>query len=306
MPRITEASKPLASDETPRPQEQGGKPARSAFLWVALFVLFLNSSWAVYHFQFESLPLPLDAEQAGKRGFSEVSALEHVKYLTKLGPHPVGSDALELAVQGGSVPWAIETYAKVSKYPSGLVISQDLFHSGAIQSATDFQVYEEVGGLSGLDFAYTDATAIYHTKKKKREKKKKEKRRTYLHQFPALSVARGRRITGEIRCLRVIPSPRAGRKDRGDRGRSRQEAKESRSEGGSFFFRKGFFKLPRFLMKRLAREIGPRNGGVKVGGRQLLLLRGLLQAVAVLDDKSTREVRTRSGGVKVRGGQLLP
>lgn len=41
---------------------------------------------------------------------------------------------------------------------------QDLFHSGAIQSATDFQVYEEVGGLSGLDFAYTDATAIYHTK----------------------------------------------------------------------------------------------------------------------------------------------
>ncbi|KAJ8506521.1 hypothetical protein OPV22_007407 [Ensete ventricosum] len=283
MPRITEASKPLASDETPRPQEQG------------------------------------------KRGFSEVSALEHVKYLTKLGPHPVGSDALELAVQyvfaaaekiqktahwevdvqvdlfraetaanhlskglfkgktlvysdlkhvvlrvlpkylpeaednvilisshvdtvfssqgagdcsscvavmlelargmsqwahgfkngviflfntgeeeglngahsfitqhpwrstirfvvdleamgiggkssvfqGGSVPWAIETYAKVSKYPSGLVISQDLFHSGAIQSATDFQVYEEVGGLSGLDFAYTDATAIYHTKNDK-------------------------------------------------------------------------------------------------------------------------------------------
>ncbi|CAL9093220.1 unnamed protein product [Musa textilis] len=325
MPRITEASKPPASDETPRPTEQGGKPARSAFLWVALFVLFLNSSWAVYHFQFESLPSPLDAEQAGKRGFSEVSALEHVKYLTKLGPHPVGSDALELAVQyvfaaaekiqktahwevdvqvdlfraetaanhlskglfkgktlvysdlkhvvlrilpkylpeaednailvsshidtvfssqgagdcsscvgvmvelargisqwahgfkngviflfntgeeeglngahsfitqhpwrstirfvvdleamgiggkssvfqGGSVPWAIETYAKVSKYPSGLVIAQDLFHSGAIQSATDFQVYEEVGGLSGLDFAYTDATAIYHTKNDK-------------------------------------------------------------------------------------------------------------------------------------------
>lgn len=99
MPRMTEASKPPASDETLRPTEQGGKPARSAFLWVALFVLFLNSSWAVYHFQFESLPLPLDAEQAGKRGFSEVSALEHVKYLTKLGPHPVGSDALELAVQ---------------------------------------------------------------------------------------------------------------------------------------------------------------------------------------------------------------
>lgn len=41
---------------------------------------------------------------------------------------------------------------------------QDLFSSGAIKSATDFQVYKEVGGLSGLDFAFTDNTAVYHTK----------------------------------------------------------------------------------------------------------------------------------------------
>ncbi|KAG8051260.1 hypothetical protein GUJ93_ZPchr0009g443 [Zizania palustris] len=39
-------------------------------------------------YAFANLPLPLDAEQAGKRGFSETSALEHVKYLTGLGPHP--------------------------------------------------------------------------------------------------------------------------------------------------------------------------------------------------------------------------
>ncbi|WOL04268.1 hypothetical protein Cni_G12989 [Canna indica] len=325
MARKTEAPQPSTSGEASRPIKQVAKPARSAFLWVSLFVLFLNGSWAVYHFQFESLPPPLDAEQAGKRGFSEVSALKHVKSLTKLGPHPVGSDALDLAVQyvfaaaekikktahwevdvqvdlfhaktaanrlsgglfkgktliysdlkhvvlrilpkylleaednailvsshidtvfssqgagdcsscvavmlelargisqwahgfknsiiflfntgeeeglngahsfitqhpwrstirfvidleamgvggvssvfqGGSVPWAIEMYAKVSKYPSGLVIAQDLFHSGAIKSATDFQVYEEAGGLTGLDFAYTDATAVYHTKNDK-------------------------------------------------------------------------------------------------------------------------------------------
>lgn len=41
---------------------------------------------------------------------------------------------------------------------------QDLFTSGAIKSATDFQVYKEVAGLSGLDFAYADNTAVYHTK----------------------------------------------------------------------------------------------------------------------------------------------
>lgn len=41
---------------------------------------------------------------------------------------------------------------------------QDLFTSGVIKSATDFQVYKEVAGLSGLDFAYADNTAVYHTK----------------------------------------------------------------------------------------------------------------------------------------------
>lgn len=41
---------------------------------------------------------------------------------------------------------------------------QDLFSSGAIKSATDFQVYKEVAGLSGLDFAYSDNSAVYHTK----------------------------------------------------------------------------------------------------------------------------------------------
>lgn len=41
---------------------------------------------------------------------------------------------------------------------------QDLFLSGAIKSATDFQIYQEVAGLPGLDFAYIDATAVYHTK----------------------------------------------------------------------------------------------------------------------------------------------
>lgn len=49
-------------------------------------------------------------------------------------------------------------------YMSLLLLWQDLFTSGIIKSATDFQVYKEVAGLSGLDFAFADNTAVYHTK----------------------------------------------------------------------------------------------------------------------------------------------
>uniref|UniRef100_A0A1D1YA17 Vacuolar membrane protease n=2 Tax=Anthurium amnicola TaxID=1678845 RepID=A0A1D1YA17_9ARAE len=298
---------------------------RPAILFLALFIVLINASWAVYHFQFERLPVPLTAEQAGKRGFSEESAMQHVKALTRLGPHPVGSDALELALQyvleasmriketahwevdvqvdlfhakaganrlvgalfkgktlvysdlkhvvlrilpkylpeaeesailisshvdtvfstegagdcsscvsvmlelargmsqwahgfkngviflfntgeeegldgahsfitqhpwrstvrlavdleamgiggkssifqSGSDPWAIESFSGVAKYPSAQIIAQDLFLSGVIKSATDFQVYVEVAGLSGLDFAYSDMNAVYHTKNDK-------------------------------------------------------------------------------------------------------------------------------------------
>ncbi|KAJ4846680.1 hypothetical protein Tsubulata_019727 [Turnera subulata] len=274
------------------------------------------------NYQFESLPAPLTADQAGKRGFSEVEALKHVVALTQLGPHPVGSDSLDVALkyvlaaakeikktahwevgvevdvfraesganrlvsglfkgktlvysdlthiilrimpkyaseaadnailvsshidtvfstggagdcsscvgvilelargvsqwahgfknavifllntgeeeglngahsfitqhpwsetirlavdleamgiggksgifQAGPNSWAIENFASAAKYPSGNIIAQDLFLSGVIKSATDFQVYQEVSGLSGLDFAYTDNSAVYHTK----------------------------------------------------------------------------------------------------------------------------------------------
>ncbi|KAI3817653.1 hypothetical protein L1987_11449 [Smallanthus sonchifolius] len=298
---------------------------RSGYVVVALFVLIIQGIWAVYHYQFESLPVPLTAQQVGKRGFSEEEAMKHVKELTQLGPHPVGSDNLELGLQyvlevaesikktahwevdvevdlfhassganllagglfkgktlvysdlkhvvvrispkyvseaadsailvsshidtvysaegagdcsscvavmlelargishwahgfknsviflfntgeeeglngahsfitqhpwsstirmaidleamgiggtsaifqAGPHPLAIENFALVAKYPSAQILAQDLFTSGVIKSATDFQVYKEVAGLSGLDFAYADNTAVYHTKNDK-------------------------------------------------------------------------------------------------------------------------------------------
>ncbi|KDO44701.1 hypothetical protein CISIN_1g0024293mg, partial [Citrus sinensis] len=66
--------------------------------------------------------------------------------------------------QAGPNLWAVENFAAVAKYPSGQIIGQDLFASGVFETATDFQVYTEVAGLSGLDFAYTDKSAVYHTK----------------------------------------------------------------------------------------------------------------------------------------------
>lgn len=82
-------------DGSPR----AANPRRSPFVWLTLFGLIMYCSWAVYRCQFESLPAPLTAEQAGKRGFSEVEAMKHVKALTDIGPHHVGSDALDDAIQ---------------------------------------------------------------------------------------------------------------------------------------------------------------------------------------------------------------
>ena len=74
-------------------------PRRSPFVFLTLFALIVYSSWLVYQHQFQSLPAPITAEQAGKRGFSEIEALKHIQALTDLGPHSVGSDALDLAFE---------------------------------------------------------------------------------------------------------------------------------------------------------------------------------------------------------------
>ncbi|KAL5990640.1 hypothetical protein ACLOJK_011543 [Asimina triloba] len=356
MPRKSASSSSAARSSNtngkPKSDEHREIPKRSAFVWLALCFILFNSAWAVYHYQYERLPTPLTAEQAGKRGFSEHIAMEHVEALTRLGPHPVGSDALDLAVQASGIrrielaqktianyvlttsenikkiahwevdiqldlfhaktganrltgglfkgktlvysdlkhvvmrispkylpeveesailvsshidtvfssegagdcsscvavmlelaraisqwahgfkksviflfntgeedglsgahsfitqhpwsraiclavdleamgiggksgifqlnlhpleqsgpdPWAIESFARVAKYPSAQIIGQasgDLFLFGVIKSATDYQVYSELAGLSGLDFAFTDVVAVYHTKNDK-------------------------------------------------------------------------------------------------------------------------------------------
>ncbi|KAH6763572.1 Zn-dependent exopeptidases superfamily protein [Perilla frutescens var. hirtella] len=327
-----------ASGETGNQENNGGRGSdvlkdknvvliakRSTYVVFTLFVLVIYGGWGVYHYQFESLPAPLALEQVGKRGFSEHEAMKHVEALTRLGPHPVGSEALESALkyvseaaeiiqktahwevnvevdlfhvksgannmvgglfkgktlvysdlnhvilritpkyaseagerailvsshidtvfagpgagddtssvavmlelargvsqcaqgfkhaviflfntgeeeglngahsfitqhpwsdtvqiavdleamglggkstifQAGPHPWAVEIFASVAKYPTAQIVAEDVFYSGAINSGTDFEIYKNLGGLSGLDFAYLDKTAVYHTKNDK-------------------------------------------------------------------------------------------------------------------------------------------
>jgi hypothetical protein len=55
--------------------------------------------FGVTYYTADVLPNPLSEAAAGKRGFSEERAYRHVRKLSELGPHPVGSDALQRGVQ---------------------------------------------------------------------------------------------------------------------------------------------------------------------------------------------------------------
>lgn len=72
---------------------------RGGYEILVLFTFVVCATWGVYHYQFEVLPEPLSAEDAGETGFSEVAAMKHVKALSELGPHPLGSTALDTALQ---------------------------------------------------------------------------------------------------------------------------------------------------------------------------------------------------------------
>jgi hypothetical protein len=150
MPRgrgssVTTHEKPKV-DEAVSTNEDYGRRRRTPFLLLGLLMVFLHGSWSVYRFQFANLPLPLDAEQAGKRGFSEASALEHVKYLAALGPHPVGSDSIDLAVQ-----YVYAVADKIKKTAHWDVdVQLELFH-------TDIGANRMAGGLfNGKTMLYSN------------------------------------------------------------------------------------------------------------------------------------------------------
>jgi hypothetical protein len=74
-------------------------PKRAALDWLAMLVGVTYVAWILYYYTADVLPKPLSEAVAGKRGFSEERAYRHVRKLSELGPHPVGSDALQRGVQ---------------------------------------------------------------------------------------------------------------------------------------------------------------------------------------------------------------
>ncbi|KAG4935934.1 hypothetical protein JHK85_050853 [Glycine max] len=99
-----------------------GNPRRSSFVWLALLLIITYFCSSIYHYQFQSMPVPLTAEEAaGKRGFSEIETFKHVRALTQLGPHPVGSEALQYVLT------ACENIKKTALWESrGLEIAVDV------------------------------------------------------------------------------------------------------------------------------------------------------------------------------------
>lgn len=88
--------------------------------------------------------------------------------------HPIAKFAhtflnLEGAGAGGRATLFRSTDAEVtrayqnSKYPFGSVVSGDAFKRGIIRSGTDYQVFADVLGMRGLDVAFMEPRARYHT-----------------------------------------------------------------------------------------------------------------------------------------------
>ncbi|XP_055523743.1 endoplasmic reticulum metallopeptidase 1-like [Wyeomyia smithii] len=76
-----------------------------------------------------------------------------------------GSGGKEMLFQSGPKnPWLIEMYAAAIKYPYAQAAAEEIFQLGVIPSDTDFRVFRDVGGIPGMDFAYTANGYRYHTK----------------------------------------------------------------------------------------------------------------------------------------------
>ena len=75
-----------------------------------------------------------------------------------------GTDGKAILFQAGpGNEWLTRRYARSAPHPYGSVIGQDIFQSGFIPSATDFEIYVRDGGLRGLDVAFYRGGYRYHT-----------------------------------------------------------------------------------------------------------------------------------------------
>lgn len=76
-----------------------------------------------------------------------------------------GSDGREILFRSGPKhDWLIRLYRQSVPRPFGQAVAEELFETGVIPSATDFEIFRDDGEIPGLDFAYVDNGWRYHTR----------------------------------------------------------------------------------------------------------------------------------------------
>ncbi|KAG5674840.1 hypothetical protein PVAND_004785 [Polypedilum vanderplanki] len=76
-----------------------------------------------------------------------------------------GSDGREILFRTGPKhDWLVRMYRESVPRPFGHSVSEELFESGVIPSATDFEIFRDYGEIPGLDFAYVENGWRYHTR----------------------------------------------------------------------------------------------------------------------------------------------
>lgn len=76
-----------------------------------------------------------------------------------------GSGGREILFRSGPKhDWLIHMYRQSAPRPFGHAVADELFASGFIPSATDFEIFRDYGNVPGIDFAYVEDGWRYHTR----------------------------------------------------------------------------------------------------------------------------------------------